>query len=132
MRLTQARPNKLDDVKRLWDMAGWKVALDMRAGTDFAKATKTVMEDAVFQNDIMAAGIQTARESSRTPRKGPPGARSRSTPGSRTPTRQLCNNFAKGMCRMGDRCRYIHADNHRNAKGKGKGKRHNKPVGAPD
>ena len=104
----------------------------MRAGTDFAKATKTVMEDAVFQNDIMAASIQPVREGPRTPRKGPPGARSRSPPGSTTPTRQLCNNFAKGTCRMGDRCRYIHADDSRNTKGKGKGKRRAKPVGARD
>ena len=128
VKLARARPNKLDNVKRLWDMAGWKVALDMRSGNDFATATKTVMEDAVFQNDIMAAHIQPTRAEQRTPRKSTPARRSRSPPA----PRQLCNNFAKGNCRMGDRCRYIHPDPGRQAKGKGKGKRQPKPVGARD
>lgn len=133
LRLIRSRPNKLDNTRKLWDMAGWRVALEMRSGGDFDRATRQVMDDAVFQNDIMTATVTPQKDQTRPPRKPEHRInRSRSPPANKPPSQQTCNNFAKGTCRMGDRCRYLHTNASRTTKGKGKGKKGQRPVGGAE
>ena len=121
---TRLRPSKLDAVKKLWDSAGWRVALAMRSNASFREATAQVMQDSGFINDCIQATqpVTPPRPTRREPTGAVKQASPRFTAGPYTQP-QVCQNFLRGTCRMAEKCRYRHVNSEPSKKGKGKGKK---------
>jgi hypothetical protein len=123
-RLTRTRSDNLDMIKNLWNAANWRVAMAMRNGTTFAKATSEVLQDSHWLQEFTNTTHreqppQTARSRSRNPTFTQATGKGRSKGGknNRAPSRPtnggkgkgkgggqgkqsaaICRNFNQGRC----------------------------------
>lgn len=121
VKTARQRPHPLPNIKSLWDVAGWRVAMSMRAGKTFEQATREVLQDTAWLQDNLSQHLPDsspkkrprAQYSSSTPERVPKGkGRGRPTPpmpkgkGKGKPkqhngpaqSRELCRNYNFGSC----------------------------------
>jgi hypothetical protein len=140
----RTKRDKLPQIKRLWETAGWRQAVGMRNNRTFKDITTEMRQDAEWIQDIMqkhigksdgGKGRDTGRAASAGKGNGKDRAKSsgknnsggQGRPLSRQGSSDLCRRFNEGKCTNRD-CKYDHRCGYCNKPGHGSFECHGNPA----